>query len=115
MAPTFAAIVAAARLDADLTAAEFDYRLNLGTEVGALAYQGLGNAIYRLANEGQPEVNSNTPMSVFRERTARANELTERFGADIDRMVADAKARCYTGWSAAGRGPIRYADGGSAR
>lgn len=114
---TFAAIVAAARRDAQLTAAEFDYQLNLGSEVGARAYQGLANAIWDLANEGHPDVELGR-HDIFADRERRADALRERFADDIDRMIATAKTRCYTGWSdtaGAPTGPIRYADGEATR
>jgi hypothetical protein len=93
MNTSFAAIVSYARRDSGLTAAEFDYQLNRGTELGANAYRGLGNALSVLGrSEGLTQ-----------------QEMADRFGDDIDRMVADAKTKRYTGWSSASRGPIRYA------
>lgn len=109
--PTFAAVVDVARRDSGLTAAEFDYRLTLGSELGAVAYQGLGNAVYRLANEGQPGVTEGA-HDVHRDRTNRAAALHTHFAGAIDRMVADAKAKSYTGWATASGGPIQYADHG---
>lgn len=92
----FAAIVAEARRDSGLTAAEFDYQLNLGTELGATAYRGLGNALHRA---GQARGRSEA-------------EMADEFGAEIDAMVAAAKAKTYTGWSNVSRArghKIRYA------
>jgi hypothetical protein len=109
MSVTFATIVAEARRDSGLTAAEFDYQLNQGAALGFRAYDALGNAIYRIANAGQPEIVEGTPMSVLGERLARADALRERYADEIDQMIARAKAKSYTGWSNASRGPIRYA------
>lgn len=89
----FASIVTAARRNAGLTAAEFDYQLSLGSELGSRAYNGLGNALYQAGvAEG-----------------VTAAEMGERLGAEINQLVADANAKSYTGWSNASRGPIRYA------
>lgn len=105
---TFDTVIAVARRDAGLTAAEFDYQLNLGSELGARAYQGLGNAIYRLANEGPPEA-AEGRHDDWRDRVRRADALHKHFADAIERMVAEAKTKRYTGWSTASSGPIRYA------
>lgn len=110
---TFAAIVAQARRQAAVlgevditpgarTAAEFDYQLTLGPNGGWSAYQALDNALYILANEGREDDD-------FTVKSARAAALRARHAADIDQLIADAKAKAYTGWSNASRGPVRYA------
>jgi nucleotide-binding universal stress UspA family protein len=104
---TFAAIVAVARRNAQLAAAEFDYQLSLGTELGYRAYNALGNAIYQLANDGQPEVTEGA-HDIHRERTARADALRALIADDIDLLVEASRRKTYTGWSEAGSGRIQY-------
>jgi hypothetical protein len=106
--PVVAIVIAAARRRSGLTAAEFDYRLSLGPESGAAAYNALGNAVYDIANEGHPEVTVGA-HDVAADRSRRASALHAALAADVAELVADAKAQAYTGWSVASRGPIRYA------
>lgn len=93
MTTKFAAIVTAARQDAGLTAAEFDYQLQLGTELGWAAHNGLGNAIYQAAGRD----------------LEAAEALRAEVGPEIDAMIEAAKTKSYTGWSDSSRGPVRYA------
>lgn len=102
---TFAEIVAVARRHLDMTADEFDYAL--ATEQ-TRAHAALGEAVRILANRGRPEVQPGDGPEVLRARDERADDLMRRVRPDIDRMVAEAKSKSYTGWSAASRGPIRY-------
>lgn len=103
---SFAAIVAKARLRAGLTAAEFDYALAQGPEVGVRAYEALYGAVHDLANQGHP---LSSPNSQADERAARGRTLYAEHAEAIERLAVEARAKRYTGWSAASRGPIRYA------
>jgi hypothetical protein len=85
--PPFRVIVADARAESGLTAAEFDYSLQSADDFRA--DQALGNAIYRATG-------------------ARAT-IDHPYADDVDIMRTAARAKSYTGWSVAGRGPIRYA------
>lgn len=108
MTATFAAIVAAARSHAGLTAAEFDYALTSGPNLGARAYMALDASIYTLANEGQPQVTQGA-HEIRAERSRRADALRQQYADEIVQLIADAEAKAYTGWSTASAGPVRYA------
>lgn len=86
--PPFRVIVARARAEAQLTAAEFDYSLQSADDT--CADQALGNVIYRAIG--------------------RLVTVDHPYAADVAAMRAAARAKSYTGWSSASRGRIRYAD-----
>jgi hypothetical protein len=112
MSEKFAAIVAVARRATGYSAAEFDYSLVTGyaehdTESALGAIDG---AIYTVANEHLPMVDTTTTREDLLQRRANAEALRVQLQPEIDAMVAAAKGKSYTGWSNASRGPIRYAN-----
>lgn len=105
--PAFRKIMATARRRHGGTAAEFDYSLSTGQAVDADGeYTGavvaVDNAIYTVANDGH--------AGTAEEHAARARALREQITPELDTLIAECKAKSYTGWSNASRGPIRYAD-----
>ncbi len=92
---TFAALIATARRLSSQTAAEFDYSLARGdVDLGAFGpYGWLDLAAAQLTGSADA-----------------GKTLIAAHRADIAAMTTAAKAKSYTGWSSASRGPVRYAD-----
>lgn len=105
----FPALVAVARRRSGMTAAEFDYSLAFGGEENR-ARAALADAAYTLATEGLPVVDTTTPVEELARRIELGHVLLYGHRASIESMTVAAKAKTYTGWSSASRGPIRYAN-----
>lgn len=105
-------LVTAARRHAGMTAAEFDYSLAFGAHrAGELhnAYFALSSAAYLLATESLPAVDETTSADDLARRHQLGRNLLESYRADLDAMIAAARAKTYNGWSSASGGPISYA------
>jgi hypothetical protein len=107
---TFAVAVARARRGTGMTAAEFDYSLAYGAPGGdERAVRALSNAIYDLATANLPEVTPGCDVAVVQARHDAHHALLDALRPHWDRMVAEAKAKSYTGWSRYSTTRVRFA------
>lgn len=103
--PQFAAIVACARRQSGMTAAEMDYSLSTGDTSLYGAIVALRNATWHIANPDAHEFGADGTND-------RARALWNAIRPDFDAMVTAAQGKTYLGWSTAARAAgqkIRYA------
>lgn len=107
---TAATVIARARANSGLTAAEFDYDIRLNGIGGPLGP--LGNEAYRLANAHMPDVEPGRDNGMD-ERTANQLRLWEALQPELEAYGKRCRERKFTNWSNAARDTgkrIQYAD-----
>lgn len=107
---TAATVIARARSESDLTAAEFDYRISVEGIGGPGGW--LGNQVYELANAHMPEVEPGLDNRLD-ERDANHLRLWEALQPELQAYGQRCRDRKYRNWSTAAqsRGKrIQYAD-----
>jgi hypothetical protein len=107
---TAATVIARARANSGLTAAEFDYRIKV-EGIGGIRGP-LGNETYELANAHMPEVVPGQDNRLD-ERDANWVRLWEALAPEMESYGEKCRTRKYANWSSAAQGlgkRIQYAD-----
>lgn len=101
-----ATVIARARDESGLSAPGFDRMISIEGIGGPMGE--LGNQVYLMANSHMPAVTPGIDNQ-FGQRNINHTELWLALLLDLMTYEAHCKARTYSGWSNASRGPVRYA------